>query len=280
MSGDHRTVTLKLNAPLQANTAYEFAITGVEDLSGNALVADHTVTFTTGAGVDLSAPTLVSRTPVSNATGVPLNTLIKTTFSERINPLTVNDSSVRLYEYATGQFVAGTPSLSADGLTVQFTPDAPLTANHQYYFYNTYSTYIEDLAGNRYNAGSSFTTGDTAHTIAPQIVLSSVSDGATGIPVNGHLVFQFDTPLGDQCVNSQTVIVSAGGVPVAGSLSLSGDRTQLTFAPQDLLSTDTTYTATLDGLCDLAGNILNGVSSSFTTSSVATADTSGPTVTV
>ena len=115
------------------------------------------------------------------------------------------------------------------------------------------------------NTSSTFTTGSTAHTGAPQVVLRSVANGATGVPVNGHLVFQFDTPLADRCVNAQTVKVSAGGNAVAGTLSLSTDRTMLTFTPQGLLGASTVYTLSLDGVCDLAGNTLSGATSTFTT---------------
>ena len=100
------------------------------------------------------------------------------------------------------------------------------------------------------------------------------------MPVNGRLVFQFDTPLADRCVTAQTVRVSASGTTVTGTLSLSTDRTQFTFTPQTVLNTNTAYTVTLNGLCDLAGNTLSGVSSSFTTASTATADTTAPTVTI
>ena len=68
-STDHRTVSLQLNQPLQANATYVFSIAGVQDLSGNVLAAGRTVTFTTGAGADLTAPTQVSRAPVKGRRG-------------------------------------------------------------------------------------------------------------------------------------------------------------------------------------------------------------------
>jgi len=280
LSGDHSVVYLQPAQALSANFVYTITISGVQDLSGNVLASSRTVTFTTGAGADLAVPVQVSRTPVNGATNVPRNTLIEAQFNERISPISVNDTAVKLYDGTTGLFVAGTPSVSADGKTVRFTPAAALTANRLYYFYTTYNTYVEDLAGNRYSSSSSFTTGSATHTSAPQVLLRSVADGATDIPVNGRLVFQFDTALADRCVTTQTLRVSNGSTPVAGTLSLSGDRTQLTFTPQDPLSVSTAYTVTLDGLCDLAGNALSSMTSSFTTSSTATADTTGPTVTI
>ncbi|MEK7422229.1 MAG: Ig-like domain-containing protein, partial [Actinomycetota bacterium] len=142
------------------------------------------------------------------------------------------------------------------------------------------SAVLADLAGKRYSTYSTFTTAAAADASAPQLLLRSVADGATGVPVNGRLVFQFDTALADRCVNTQTVRVSANGTPVAGTVALSTDRTLLTFTPQSPLSVSTAYSVTLDGLCDLVGNTLSGVTSGFTTSSIATADTTGPTVTI
>jgi hypothetical protein len=53
VSADHRTLTFKLVQPLTANTAYALSVSGVEDLSGNALAQASAVGFTTGPGADL-----------------------------------------------------------------------------------------------------------------------------------------------------------------------------------------------------------------------------------
>ena len=161
LSSDHRTVRLKLSQPLQQQTDYELVIAGVEDLSGNVLAAARTVDFTTGAGIDTTGPAVVTNQPVTAATGVPLNTLIERQYNERLNPATVVDTAVKLYDGTSGQWLAGTISLSADGTTVRFVPAQALTANHQYYFYTAYNTYVQDLAGNNIGGGTYtyFTTG-------------------------------------------------------------------------------------------------------------------------
>jgi hypothetical protein len=277
--GGGTTVELVPNQPLTANTSYTLSIGAVEDLSGNVLAVPKTVSFTTGTGQDVTAPTLVSRTPISGATGVPRNTQIEAVFSERINPVTVHGDSVKLYNSATGQFMAGVPSLSPDGTAVRFTPSATLAANTTYYLYITYSTYVEDLAGNRISTSWTFTTGTASDSTAPVVQLQSIADGATAIPVNGRFVLQFDAPLADQCVSSQTVQVTSGGTPVTGTLTLSSNRTTLIFTPQAALAANTAYTLRLQGVCDLAGNTLSNFTTGFTTSTSATADTTRPTIT-
>src|SRR6185437_977937 len=52
---------------------------------------------------------------------------------------------------------------------------------------------------------------------------------------------------------------SAGGTPVTGTISLSTDRTVLTFTPSSLLAVSTVYTVTVSGFEDVAGNGLTGV---------------------
>ncbi len=160
LSADHTTVTLKLQQLLAANASYAFVIEGVQDLSGNVLNPSRTILFTTGAGVDVLEPVQASRAPVNGATNVSLNPVIEARFNERISPVSVSDTWVRLYDSQTGLFVVGTPSVSADGLTVRFVPAGALLPNRLYYFYTGYTTpYIQDLAGNQFNQTTTFTTG-------------------------------------------------------------------------------------------------------------------------
>lgn len=282
-SADHRTVTLQLGQPLQPATACRLTISGIEDLSGNVLATTRTIGFTTGSGADLVAPTVVSQSPASGLTGVPTNTLVDVKFSERLNPLLVDSSNVRVYANVPIGYAAGTGSLSADGTTVRFTPSPALVANKVYapqIGYNAIA--LEDLAGNVASpiSTTSFTTGVAPRTTALLVQLSSLADGAVNIPVNGRLVLQFDGQLADRCVSAQTVRLTTNGITVAATLALSTDRRRLTVTPQAALGANTIYTVMLDGLCDLVGSTLTGVTSSFTTSATATADTVAPTVTI
>ena len=281
LSADHRAVTLRSAQPLDADTTYTIRIADVEDLSGNVLGAPLSVGFRTGAGVDLVAPTVTGVTPANASSEVPLNTQVEARYSERVNPVSVTETSVKLYDGTTGQFVAGTPGLSADGQSVRFVPASPLPANHTYTFYRTYNTYVEDLAGNRSSTSSYFTTGSALQTSAPTVVSSNLADGAREVPVNGRVVLSFDAVLADGCVNAQTVQVRGpDGTAVAGALALGSDRRSVTFTPASVLGVSTAYTVALEGVCDLAGNALSSVTRSFTTSAVGTADTTAPTVTV
>jgi hypothetical protein len=160
LSGDHKTLTLRLAQPLLANTAYTVHVEGVEDLSGNVLASPADRNFTTGVGADLVAASVVQYSPANNVTNVGLNAKIVVSFNERLNSLTVNSNSVALYDGVTGQLMALTTAISADGKTVTLTPAVVLVANRQYYVYVSNWAYLYDQAGNRMSyTYSPFKTG-------------------------------------------------------------------------------------------------------------------------
>src|SRR6185503_4987793 len=139
-------VTLVPTLALTPTTSYQLSIAGVEDLSGNALAAPVTVSFTTGAVSDTTGPTVVGRSPPASASGVPRNPVIEMQFNERLNPVTVNSTSVTLT--ASGN-IPGSASLSSDGTVVRFMPSAPLEAQKLHGF--AISSIARDLAGNIVN---------------------------------------------------------------------------------------------------------------------------------
>jgi len=154
-SNGNQTLSLIPPALLAPSTQYTLTISGVVDLAGNAM-AKVTQTFTTGAQALLSRPT-ATITPAANATGVSKSVAPTVVFSAPINPLTMTSANVYLVNNSNSQGVPGTLSLSADNLTVTFTPSAALAANTQYYLgvFN-----VTDEAGNVYGGSNTyFTTG-------------------------------------------------------------------------------------------------------------------------
>jgi len=61
------------------------------------------------------------------------------------------------------------------------------------------------------------------------------------------------------------VVLSAGGVPVAGTVALAGNLQTLTLTPSAALAAGTTYTVSVSGFSDNAGNAVAPFTSSFTT---------------
>ncbi|MGB0063168.1 MAG: Ig-like domain-containing protein, partial [Terracidiphilus sp.] len=159
--------SIALPYALQPNTTYTFNFAGVTDYNGNPASGTTTSSFTTGSSFDFTNPVTSSEVPV-NGTGntgapfFPVNGQPSITFSEAINPVTVNPSNVYLRLHNnTSVTVPATVSISADYKTVTVTPTAPLQPSTIYdllYYPNNF--YLYDIAGNydgNYAVFSTFT---------------------------------------------------------------------------------------------------------------------------
>ncbi len=112
----------------------------------------------TRSGVDLSAPSVVSTGIADNATGIDVSTSIVITFNEPMDALTTG-AAVSLRAAGATQDVTGTASLSADGMTLTFTPDGDLEPETVYTV--TLAGTAEDATGNLLGVDEvfTFTTG-------------------------------------------------------------------------------------------------------------------------
>ena len=123
------------------------------------------VLFSTTPPVDTTPPTVTGFTPASGATGVAINSSVTVTFSEALNPSTVNTNTVQLMNGSTP--VAASVSYNASTNTVTLTPTAALANSTSYTIVVVGgASGVKDLAGNALvaNASSSFTTVPAAPT--------------------------------------------------------------------------------------------------------------------
>ena len=159
LSNANQTLTLVPPGLLQPSTFYTLSIAGIADVANNGLASTVTQTFTTGPGVVLVGPTAVPANLTNGATGVSRAIAPAVTISAPINPLTLVANSFLLLQSSNFAQVAGTLSVSADGLTVTFTPTASLGANTTYRY--TSGGVLTDLAGNAVvGFNIAFTTGN------------------------------------------------------------------------------------------------------------------------
>ncbi len=165
------TGTFTPAAPLAANTVYSGTIsTGAKDANGNALAGNYTWSFATG-----TIPTIISTDPANTGTGVALNKKITATFSEVMDPLTINSTTFLLNQGAT--MISGTVTYA--GTTATFSPSANLLPNTVYSA--TVTSGAKNTAGNALasNYGWSFTTTGTL-TPPPSILGSAAMFGVFG----------------------------------------------------------------------------------------------------
>jgi tetrahydromethanopterin S-methyltransferase subunit B/cytoskeletal protein CcmA (bactofilin family) len=259
------TATFNPVSTLAPNTTYTATVTtGARDLAGNALAADFSWSFTTGATGDTTRPAVSATVPANGATAVAINQTITAAFSEAMDPSTITTVTVTLTRGLTP--VAGTVSYA--GLTATFTPAsalAPLTT-----YTARVTTGARDLAGNALftDFSWSFTTGATPDTTPPIVSATVPADDATAVPINQTLNATFSEAMDPLTITTATVRVTGpGGTAVRGTVSYDVRSQIATLNPVSELAPNAVYTATVTtGARDLAGNPLAAnVFWSFTT---------------
>ena len=218
---DHRTqppsfgASFRPSSPLQVGEIYTAAITnGIKDMANIPLIAPNgnamtprtwsfmvtspgtaappgTVPPPVGStGVDRTAPTVLSVTPVDGTSNVNPNAIIGARFSEQVQRSTVTPTTFTLID-SDGNPVQGTiirPSSPSNAITTAtFDPVSPLLMGETYTASITQG--IRDIAGNAMAPHTwSFTVGDTTapatggDTTAPTVLAVSPTDGISGVP--------------------------------------------------------------------------------------------------
>jgi len=146
--------------PLALNTTYTINVTGVVDITGNAQSTFSPVSFTTGGGVELVTPTIISTSPTNGQKSAPDNTTIQVVFSEAMDPASFDPNNSFVLETSSSTVVPATITFSADYKTVTLSPSANLTGGGvTYYMYIGYYANLYDVGGNRLSGTYiSFTT--------------------------------------------------------------------------------------------------------------------------
>jgi len=262
ISYDGTTASFSPTHNFLPNTKYTGTITsGVKDPAGNAMVSNYVWNFTTGAGPDIKAPTVISTDPENAAIGVALNQKVSATFSETMDSLSTTTSFTLVNTTLGGTAITG--SVTYSGATAVFTPSANLAPNTTYT--GTISTGAKDLTGNAL-AGKyvwNFTTSkdDTA----PTVISTDPLNLATNIAYDKKITATFSEAMNPSTISTTSFILKQGAITVAGTVAYSG--TTATFTPSANLAAGTTYTATITTAAkDVAGNALaNNYVWSFTT---------------
>ncbi len=253
------TVTFTPSAALAYNTTYTATVSGATNAAGQAMASPYTWTFTTGAPPP--APAVSSTSPANQATGVPVSVTPSATFNQAVVPTSVVFSVLD----PSLNSVPGTTSYSSATNTSTFAPGSPLA-------YNT--TYTATVSGATNSSGQAMAspyswTFTTATAPVPPAVASTLpADKATAIGVNTAPSATFNQVVS---ANSITFTLQAGTTSVTGTSSYSG--TTVTFTPGSALAYNTTYTATVSGATNAAGQAMTAPYSwTFTTVAQPTAN--------
>jgi hypothetical protein len=262
---------------LATNTVYTATITtGATDAQGEPLASNYVWSFITVPAP--TVPTVISTTPANLAASVATNQAVSATFSEALNPSTVNASTFTLT--APGNVaVAGTVGYAVAGSIATFTPTSALTASTTYVA--TIKTGVQDLSGNALasNYAWTFTTGAVPNTTKPTVIAENPVNNATGVPTNQAVSATFSEAMNPLTISGTTfTLTGPGTTSVAGLVTYAGVGNTATFTPTAALTASTLYTATITtGVQDLSGNALaSNFVWTFTTGGAPV--TTGPTI--
>ena len=268
VSYDGNTMTFNPNSDMDASSNYIMTITTrVKDLAGNSMATDYTLSFTTEAIIDKTAPKITSIDPFNSKTNVPSNINISAVFSEPLDSNSFTDSSFTLVSTVDDTNINGLVSYSAN--TMSFNPEVNLSKDREYRA--TITTSIKDLAGNAMESDYiwSFTTEATIDTTPPSVVSIEPLDNKIGVARNSNISAIFSEALNSSSFNADTFTLSTvGGRDINGSMSYIGNT--MSFNPEANLSADTQYRATITtSIKDLANNSMESdYIWSFTTSAI------------
>ncbi len=256
--------------------------TGARDTAGNALANDFVSNWTTAAASDTTAPRVTSTINTNGQTDVAINTKVGVTFSEGMDPLTLNEANFNLQETVTGIAVPGTVRYS--GVTALFIPSSNLTpGTHYTVTVKGGAGGVTDVAGNPManDFSISWYTSSVADTTAPTVSGAIHTNNETNVAINTKVGATFSEGMDPLTITNTnfTLKNSSTGVAVAGVVSYSG--VTALFIPISYLSPNTRYTVTVKGgtggVKDLEGNpMTNDFVVSWTTGGVA--DTAAPMV--
>lgn len=210
----------------------------------------------------LNLPTVVSVNPSNGSTAACGTTIVNATFSEAMDPSTINGTTFTLTG-PNGTTVAGQVSYNSTNKTASFILSKPLVENTKYTA--TITTGAKDLYGNAVasNYVWSFTSGICV--VVPPPVLPTV---VTVGPINGSstacastiVTAAFSEPMKSSTINTSTfTLMGPNSASITGTVTYNSAGNIATFTPSSStpLVVGAQYTATITtGAQDVAGDAL------------------------
>ncbi|MDO8679579.1 MAG: Ig-like domain-containing protein, partial [Acidobacteriota bacterium] len=224
--------------------------------------------------VDVTPPRVIANQPPTGFNGASPAATATVTFSEPMDPATVNATTFTL-RVTNGAAIPGTVTYTAATRIAEFRPTASLPNPAS--ITATVSTGVKDLAGNAMAAAYSwaFTTRDDT---PPTVTATVPANGATGVAPTSTVNITFSEAMDATTISATniTVRLTSSGTAVTGTVAYNTTTRVATFTPASPLAQSTGYSVTVStGVKDAAGNAL-AAPFQFAFS---TGDTTAPTVT-
>lgn len=174
----NRLAVLQHATALPASTTCEATITtAAKNSAGLGLTANYVWSFTTGTGADTTAPTITGISPLASATVVCLSKDVVVTFSEPMDPTTINSTTFTVRNNTTSALVSGLVTYDAISNAATFAVTNPPGFDPSTTFTRVITTGATDLAGNPIasNNTATFTTGTQICTPSAAVNLRTIA---------------------------------------------------------------------------------------------------------
>ncbi len=216
---------------LAFHSTYTVTISNIKDTAGNSIATPYSFSFTTG----LAAPTGLGAT-----TGA-----LQTSLSW---PAVANATSYNVY-WGNNTGITQANSIKISGITTPAYLHTNL-ANGSIYYYRMTAVVggMESPLSNEVNV--------SYDTTAPTVSSTNPTNGNISAYPGSSCSVYFNEAIDPASVKSSTITVTSGGVTVAGNANGSTSSVYWYTADPRSLIYGTTYSATISGVTDLAGNLM------------------------
>ncbi len=262
---DSDATSIELGVKFRTSTAG--TITGLRFYKSSTNTGTHVGTLWTSAGTALATATF---------SGESASGWQQVQFANPV-PVSANTTYVASYfapngHYSTTEGFFSSPASNGPLTALQDNADGP----NGVYKYG--ATGFPTLGFNATNYWVDVVYDQTTNdTTKPTVATKVPASGATGVAKNTTISATFSEPVTASSI-AMTVRDAANAV-VAGTVAYDAPTQKATFTPSASLADSTTYTVSVSGAADAAGNVMDPVSWSFTTAAAPPPDTTPPTVT-
>ncbi|MEK7600726.1 MAG: Ig-like domain-containing protein [Patescibacteria group bacterium] len=268
---DYASMVLTMSGA--GGTSHSYTVTGLtgdvtylyfircQDTAG--LTSHTTSTIFTTLPPDTTVPTVTAQTPADNATGVSVAVSPTVTFSEVMDPSSVNTNTVKLKLVAGDVDVTGVVvTLSDSRLVATLNPSSALDYSTNYYIWVSGA---KDAAGNNITAyttaiSQEFTTEvSSADVAAPTVVSVSPADNATNVGISTSIAITFNEEMMESTIGSVNIELrkySDDSVIPASISLIEGNKVAHIMPTSNLSFATQYYVAVSTGVQDIVGNAL------------------------
>ncbi len=222
-----------------------------------------------GDGGAAGAPEVISVSPFAGAVAQPTDVRPTVTFSEAMDPASIDANSVFLTDTVSGTTVDASVSYDQSTYIATISPTLALAASRTYR--GTVTTAVRDIAGIQLATRFTWSFTVAGESDPPAVSELAPTAGQSSVPVDSTIRAVFDEPIDERTLTTSSFTLSedATGDAVDGTVTVFPATHTAVFIPDALLDPATTYQARIaQSVSDTSGNTLPGpVSWSFTTGS-------------